>query len=617
MIITAGGENVAPAAVEGLLTENSLIGQALCCGDRRPYVVALLTLDGDAARSWARAHGLDDAPLEDLAAHPDVLAAVGQAVAAANARLARFQQVKRWRLLPQEWTSATGELTPTLKLRRRVIHTSYADLIEELYRAVPHRYGLRGGRFGQRPLAGPDRGEAPERTAARNSVAGKVASVDTRRFVPRTDVLLADPRLAEAERKLGRALVKAAVARAQDQARAGTITPDSVADAAVAALPASAATLTPVINATGVLLHTNLGRAPLSGAATEALLAAAGCTDVEFDLASGTRGRRGRGTLAALAAAVPAAESVHVVNNNAAALVLAATALAAGREILISRGEMVEIGDGFRLPDLLQSTGARLREVGTTNRTTVSDYQAAAGPATAFALKVHPSNFRIEGFAAQASVRDLARALGPAIPVIADIGSGLLAPHPRLPDEPDAQTALRDGASLVTASGDKLLGGPQAGLLLGRAPLVRALARHPLARALRVDKLTLAALEATLAGPPTPVAQALAADPAAVAQRAEQIVANLRTHGIDAQPVATEAAVGGGGAPGVPLSSTAVSLPENLAAALRAGDPVRRGEVPAVTGRLEEGRLLLDLRAVLPPDDEPLTRAVLAAAGRR
>jgi L-seryl-tRNA(Ser) seleniumtransferase len=445
--------------------------------------------------------------------------------------------------------------------------------------------------------------------------AGKVASVDTRRFVPRTDVLLADPRLAEAERKLGRALVKAAVARAQDQARAGTIAPDGVADAAVAALPARAATLTPVINATGVLLHTNLGRAPLSGAAIEALLAAAGCTDVEFDLASGTRGRRGRGTLAALAAAVPAAESVHVVNNNAAALVLAATALAAGREILISRGEMVEIGDGFRLPDLLQSTGARLREVGTTNRTTVADYEAAAGPGTAFALKVHPSNFRIEGFTAQASVRELARALGPGIPVVADIGSGLLAPDPRLPDEPDAQTALRDGASLVTASGDKLLGGPQAGLLLGRAALVRALARHPLARALRVGKLTLAALEATLAGPPTPVAQALAAVPAALTQRAGRIAANLLAHGIDAQPVGSEGAVGGGGAPGVPLPSAAVSLPESLAAALRAGDPVRRGEVPAVAGRIEDGRLLLDLRAVVPADDESLTWAVLAAAG--
>ncbi len=438
--------------------------------------------------------------------------------------------------------------------------------------------------------------------------------MDNRRFVPRTDVLLADPRLADAERKLGRALVKAAVARAQDQARAGTITPERVADAAVAALPARAATLTPVINATGVLLHTNLGRAPLSGAAADALLAAAGCTDVEFDLATGTRGRRGRGTLAALANAVPAAESVHVVNNNAAALVLAATALAAGREILISRGEMVEIGDGFRLPDLLQSTGARLREVGTTNRTTVADYAAAAGPATAFALKVHPSNFRIEGFTAQASVRELARALGPAVPVVADIGSGLLAPDPRLPDEPDAQAVLRDGAALVTASGDKLLGGPQAGLLLGRAALIRTLARHPLARALRVDKLTLAALEATLAGPPTPVAQALAAAPASLAKRAEQIAADLRSHGIDAQPVGSEGAVGGGGAPGVPLPSAAVSLPESLTVALRAGVPVRQGQVPAVAGRIEDGRLLLDLRAVLPADDELLTRAVLAAA---
>ena len=449
----------------------------------------------------------------------------------------------------------------------------------------------------------------------RRNASGKVASVDTRRLVPRTDVLLADPRLAEAERKLGRALVKAAVARAQDQARAGTITPDGVADAAVAALPARAATLTPVINATGVLLHTNLGRAPLSGAATDALVAAAGCTDVEFDLASGTRGRRGRGTLAALAAAVPAAESVHVVNNNAAALVLAATALAAGREILISRGEMVEIGDGFRLPDLIESTGARLREVGTTNRTTVADYRAAAGPDTAFALKVHPSNFRIEGFTAQAGVRELARALGPAVPVVSDIGSGLLAPHPLLPGEPDAQTALRDGAALVTASGDKLLGGPQAGLLLGRAALVRELARHPLARALRVDKLTLAALEATLAGPPAPVAQTLAADPAVLARRAEQIAAALRTHGIDARPVPSEGAVGGGGAPGVALPSAAVSLAEDLAAVLRSGDAVRRGQVPAVAGRIEDGRLLLDLRAVLPPDDETLTRAVLTAAG--
>ena len=180
---------------------------------------------------------------------------------------------------------------------------------------------------------------------------------------------------------------------------------------------------------------------------------------------------------------------------------------------MISRGELIEIGDRFRLPDLLVSTGARLREVGTTNRTTLADYAEAAGPRTAFILKVHPSNYRVEGFTAAVAVTELA-ALG--VPVVLDIGSGLLAPHPLLPDEPDAATSLRDGATLVTASGDKLLGGPQAGLLLGRADLVRTLLRHPLARALRVDKLTLAALEATLAGPPPPVARALAADPASV-----------------------------------------------------------------------------------------------------
>jgi L-seryl-tRNA(Ser) seleniumtransferase len=449
--------------------------------------------------------------------------------------------------------------------------------------------------------------------------------VDTRRLVPRTDVLLADPRLAAAERRLGRALVKMAVARAQDQVRRGLVPPDGALEAALAALPARSATLTPVINATGVLLHTNLGRAPLSAAATDALVAAAGCTDVEFDLATGARGRRGRGTLAALAAAVPAAGRVHVVNNNAAALVLAATALAAGREIVISRGELVEIGDGFRLPDLLESTGARLREVGTTNRTTVADYLAAIGPDTGFVLKVHPSNFRIEGFTAEATVKDLAAALagfpgatefpGEAVPVVADIGSGLLAPHPVLPDEPDAQTMLRDGAALVTASGDKLLGGPQAGLLLGQEAVVTRLARHPLARALRVDKLTLAALEATLAGPPVPVMQALATDAASVFYRVEQIVAGLAGSGIDAHAARTEGAVGGGGAPGVPLPSAAISLPEDLTRPLRTGPAVQRGDVPAVIGRVEGGRLLLDLRAVAPADDGILTRAVLAAAG--
>jgi L-seryl-tRNA(Ser) seleniumtransferase len=435
--------------------------------------------------------------------------------------------------------------------------------------------------------------------------------VDPRRHVPRTDVVLADPRLVAAREVLGAALVKQAVARAQELARSGAISPAGVADAAAAALPPTAATLTPVINATGVVVHTNLGRAPLSAAARAAVQAAAGYTDVEFDLASGQRGRRGAGALGALARAVPAAGAVHVVNNNAAALVLAATALAAGREIIVSRGELIEIGDGFRLPDLLQSTGARIREVGTTNRTVLDDYQRAIGADTAFILKVHPSNYRIEGFTASAGVAELA---GLGVLVIGDIGSGLLRPSPLLPDEPDANTWLRAGAGLVTASGDKLLGGPQAGLLLGAPETVTRLARHPLARALRVDKLTLAALEATLTGPAVPVTQALTATVSSVRERAEALAAQLASAGVDCRVVPTAAAAGGGGAPGVTQPSAALSLPERLAPGLRSGAAMRRGGVPAVIGRIERGRLLLDLRAVAPADDERLAAAVLAAA---
>jgi L-seryl-tRNA(Ser) seleniumtransferase len=467
-------------------------------------------------------------------------------------------------------------------------------------------------------VSGPDPG-APTRGGRYYAAAGgMVRDVDTRRLVPRTDLLLADPRLAAAERRLGRALVKAAVSRAQQRARDGQIAADEVADAAVAELPAHAAALTPVINATGVLVHTNLGRAPLSAAAVDAIAAAAGHCDLEFDLTTGSRARRrGAGALDALAGAVPAAEAVAVVNNNAAALVLAATALTSpdAPEIVVSRGELIEIGDRFRLPDLLASTGARLREVGTTNRTTPADYANAAGSGTAFILKVHPSNFRIEGFTAAVGVPELAE-LGEAhgVPVVFDIGSGLLAPHPLLPGEPSAAGALRDGAALVTASGDKLLGGPQAGLVFGRADLVRRLTRHPLARALRVDKLTLAALEATLAGPVPPVAAALAADPASLLQRAERAVALLHEAGLDARVVPSQAAVGGGGAPGVVLPSAAVSLPESLASPLRLVARASRGEFPAVVGRLEGGRLLLDLRSVSPDDDGRLAGAVLAAA---
>ncbi|MFG2001280.1 L-seryl-tRNA(Sec) selenium transferase [Spirillospora sp. NPDC048911] len=425
--------------------------------------------------------------------------------------------------------------------------------------------------------------------------------MDPRRQVPRTDAVMADPRLADAAVRLGRALVKSAVGAAQQRARDGEIPPGAVAAAALAALPDHATTLRPVINATGILLHTNLGRAPLSEAARAALTAAAGCSDVEYDLATGRRGPRGSGTLAALREACPAAESVQVVNNNAAALVLAATVLAAGREIVISRGEMVEIGDGFRLPDLLASTGARLREVGTTNRTTAGDYAAAIGPDTGFVLKVHPSNFRIEGFTATAPIGELA-ALG--VPLVVDIGSGLLTPDPALPDEPDATTVLEAGAGLVTASADKLLGGPQGGLILGARDLVQRLRRHPLYRALRVDKLTLAALEATLRGPLPPAVQMLHIPAGGLRDRAERLAKDLAAHDIDALAIDTAAAVGAGGAPAVDLPSAAVSLPATYESPLRA----RR-----VIGRIENGRLLLDLRSTGTADDGPLRAAVLAS----
>jgi len=425
-----------------------------------------------------------------------------------------------------------------------------------------------------------------------------VSAEDVRRRVPRTDVALADPRLVDAAGRLGAAVVKSAVRRAQDLARTGALPPEAVVDAAVQALPQRTTSLRPVLNATGVVLHTNLGRAPLSPSAVEAVRTAAGYVDVEYDVADGSRARRGQGALAALREAVPDAQDVLVVNNGAAALVLATTALAAGREVIVSRGEMVEIGDGFRLPDLIASTGARLREVGTTNRSHLRDYADAVGPHTGCILKVHPSNFRVEGFTSAVPVQELA---GLGVPVVADVGSGLLAPHPLLPDEPDARSALCAGAAVVTASADKLLGGPQAGLLLGRADEVARLRRHPLARALRVDKLTLAALEATLRGPRTPTWTALTAASGRLRERCER-VADL----VGGTVQASDGAVGGGGAPGRVLPGWAVALPASWAAPLRAGNP-------CVVGRVERDRCLLDLRCVPEDDDDRLVAAVRAA----
>jgi L-seryl-tRNA(Ser) seleniumtransferase len=433
-----------------------------------------------------------------------------------------------------------------------------------------------------------------------------VTQVDPRRHIPRMDQLLALPAVQRARTRLGEHAVKAAVRDIQDQARRGDLPPDQVPDALVASLTArTTTTLRPVLNATGVVVHTNLGRAPLAPGAVDALISASGYVDVELDLATGTRSKRGVAVRQALLNACPAAEEALVVNNGAAALVLATTALAAGNEVVVSRGELVEIGAGFRLPDLIASTGARLREVGTTNRTHLKDYEEAIGPQTGCVLKVHQSNFRVEGFTSAVTLSDL-RALTAAneLPLVADLGSGLLAPDPLLPDEPDAATALSDGADVVTASGDKLLGGPQAGIVLGRADVVARMARHPLARAVRADKLTLAALEATVCAGASPVTRALHADPERLRARAERLAI-----AVGGSVVAHDGRVGGGGAPGVPLPGWAVRLAQPAAELLRAGDP-------AVLPRVHDGACLLDLRCIPESDDDRLLVAVRAALAR-
>lgn len=428
-------------------------------------------------------------------------------------------------------------------------------------------------------------------------------STDPRRRIPRTDHLLAHPDVVAATGAMGVRVVRGIVRCAQERARSGQIEPEQVLDEVLGALgERPAASLRPVLNATGVIVHTNLGRAPLAPAAREALEDAAGYTDVEFDLATGARARRGAGARAALLAACPEAEDALVVNNGAAALLLAIAALAGTDEVVLSRGELIEIGAGFRLPDLITSAGAQLREVGTTNRTHLADFAEVLGPGTGCVLRIHTSNYRVIGFTSTVEVRELAGPCREAgVPLLADLGSGLLAPEPLLPDEPDAGTALRDGADLVIASGDKLLGGPQAGILLGRRDLIARLARHPLARAVRADKLTLAALEATLAGPVPPVLEALRTDPEALRERslllAERVGGRLVPH---------DGRVGGGGGAEVPLPGWAVALEPELAGPLRTGDT-------AVVATVQDGRCLLDLRCIPSQDDGRVVEAVAAA----
>src|SRR6266576_129319 len=404
-----------------------------------------------------------------------------------------------------------------------------------------------------------------------------------------------DPLAVEAARKV--------VARAREQIKQG----DDPGDLAALLQNELGAARTPhlrrIINATGVIVHTNLGRAPLAEAALDRVREIArGYSNLEYDLAAGGRGSRQEHVADSLRR-LTGSEAALVVNNNAAAVMLALAALAEGREVLVSRGELIEIGDGFRIPDVLERSGATLYEVGTTNRTRAADYETAIGPETAVLLRVHQSNFRVVGFTAQPSLSELADvAHRHGLPLVDDLGSGALVDFS---DEPTARASLAAGADLVCFSGDKLLGGPQAGIVLGRAELVEKLRRHPLQRALRADKLTLAALEGTLAlavdaPDEIPVLRMLREPPEAVRARAKRL-AEL----VDGEVEETIAKAGGGALPLAELPSFACALEESLAGPLRAGEP-------PVVGVVRDGRLLLDCLTLT--DEE--AKLAAAAVGR-
>ena len=358
-----------------------------------------------------------------------------------------------------------------------------------------------------------------------------------------------------------------------------------------------------VINATGVIVHTNLGRAPLAEAALAQVAAAArGYSNLEYDVAAGNRGSR-QTHVVDLLRRLTGAQAALVVNNNAAAVMLALAALAEGREVIVSRGELIEIGDGFRIPDVLARSGARLREVGTTNRTRASDYENAIGPEAAVLLRVHQSNFRIVGFTEQPRLEELATvARAHDLTLVDDLGSGALVD---VGDEPTARASLAAGADLVCFSGDKLLGGPQAGIVVGRAELVERLRRHPLQRALRADKLTLAALEGTLRlardrPDEIPVLRMLREPAEAVRARAERLAAL-----VDGEVEETVGRAGGGALPLTELPSFACAVDEALAASLRSGNP-------PVIGIVRDGRLLLDCRTLSDEEVDEVVEAVRA-----
>jgi L-seryl-tRNA(Ser) seleniumtransferase len=360
-----------------------------------------------------------------------------------------------------------------------------------------------------------------------------------------------------------------------------------------------------------VIVHTNLGRAPLAPGALERVVEAArGYSNLEYDLADGRRGSRQDHVADALRR-LTGAEAALVVNNNAAAVLLALAALAEGRDVVVSRGELIEIGDGFRIPDVLARSGARLREVGTTNRTRASDYERAVGPETGALLRVHQSNFRVVGFTEQPTLAELAAvARRHGVPLVDDLGSGVLG---SLEGEPSARESLAAGADLVCFSGDKLLGGPQAGVVVGRAELVERLRRHPLQRAVRADKLTLAALEGTLAlylepgraALEVPVLRMLGEPAESVRARAARLAEAL-----GGEVEETVARVGGGALPLAELASFACAVEEELGAPLRAGEP-------PVVGIVRDGRLLLDCRTLGDTEVEAVAAAVAAAREAR
>jgi L-seryl-tRNA(Ser) seleniumtransferase len=445
---------------------------------------------------------------------------------------------------------------------------------------------------------------------------------DARRRVPSVDAVL---RATPADALERRRLVPAVREVLADARSAGRDILDAAAYAKLArerVAKRDAPTLRPVINATGVVLHTNLGRAPLSEAALAAIRDASGTVSVEYDLERGARGER-HGHAARLLAEVTGAEDAVVANNGAAAVLLALAALAARREVIVARGELVEIGGGFRIPDVLARSGAKLVEIGTTNRTYVRDYANAITAKTGAILRVHASNFALRGFVAKAASSDLAKlARERGVAFIHDLGSGTLLDTARfgLGTEETVQEAVKDGADVVTFSGDKLLGGPQAGIAVGRSEPIAKLRTHPLMRALRPDKLTIAALVATMAAyrdgtalDTLPVWRLIAETTVRLGRRAKAIAGRLQAAGIPAAVIETTSTVGGGSLPEETQPSRGVALSATSAA--RAVTALRHAD-PPVIARIIDGRVVLDLRSVLPEHDEVLGTAVIAALSR-